>query len=219
MTIIRDLRGLDDLHAVEALQRDVWSVSDLEIVPAVHLIPALEVGAILLGAFDGPDLVGFVYGFPGFEHGERIIHSDMLGVRDSHRDRGLGHQLKLAQRDRALAAGVEQITWTFDPLQSRNAHLNFNKLGVTADRYIRDFYGQTTSPLHRGSTDRLWVRWDLRGRTSSVPTARIEIPTTFDESWRENTRREFEDAFGRGLIVTGFERGEIRSAYLLSYEC
>jgi len=213
---IRDLRGHDDLHAVESIQREVWSVSDLEIVPAVHLIPALEVGAILLGAFDGGDLVGFVYGFPGFERGEKIIHSDMLGVRESHRDRGLGRQLKFAQRDRALAAGVEQITWTFDPMQSRNAHLNFTRLGVTSDRYIRDFYGQTTSPLHRGSTDRLWVRWNLRGTSSPASTARIEIPTTFDEAWRERTRRQFEEQFAKGLQVTGFERGETRSAYLLS---
>jgi predicted GNAT superfamily acetyltransferase len=89
----------------------------------------------------------------------------MLAVRESYRDLDLGYKLKLAQRDRALAMRVSEITWTFDPLQSRNAHLNFGKLGVVSDIYKIDFYGsETSSILHQNGTDRLWVRWPLASR-------------------------------------------------------
>jgi predicted GNAT superfamily acetyltransferase len=57
------------------------------------------------------------------------------------------------------------MTWTYDPLQSRNAHFNFAKLGIVADTYKVDFYGpETSSVLHRNGTDRLWVRWLLDSR-------------------------------------------------------
>ncbi len=216
---IRALSGAAELHAVEELQREVWRVSDREVVPALHLIPACAVGGILLGAFDGGELVAFVYGFPGFEGDERIIHSDMLAVRASHRDRGFARALKLAQRDAALARGIRRITWTFDPLQAKNAYLNFAILGATADRYLRDFYGATSSPLHRTGTDRLWVTWDLDGRRgqTGLSDLQIEIPRDVDalsdneaRDWRTRTRDAFERAFAGGYVVTGFERDQSR---------
>jgi len=89
----------------------------------------------------------------------------MLAVREPYRDLDLGGKLKLAQRDRAMAMRLPEITWTFDPLQSRNAHLNFGKLGVISDIYKVDFYGpETSSILHQNGTDRLWVRWPLASR-------------------------------------------------------
>jgi predicted GNAT superfamily acetyltransferase len=198
---IREIRGRDELHAVEVLQQEVWQCNDLEVVPALHMMAARAVGAILLGAFDGAELVGFAYGFPGFEGEHRIIHSDMLAVRETYRDRGVGRALKLAQRETALARGIERITWTFDPLQTRNAFLNFEKLGVTADRYLRDFYGETSSPLHAGGTDRLWVTWHLRERPLfDQPRERVAVST------REETRHAFERAFAQGLIAVGFDR-------------
>jgi len=201
MMDVREIRAIGELRAVEALQKEVWDCNDLEVLPAIHMIAAREVGAILIGAFDGGELVGFVYGFPGFEGEHRVIHSDMLAVRAGHRDRGLGRTLKLAQRDAALARGVDRITWTFDPLQTRNAFLNFEKLGVVADRYLRDFYGDTSSPLHAGGTDRLWVTWHLRERPAFQPSAERAAVTT-----REETRRALESAFAAGFIVAGFDR-------------
>jgi predicted GNAT superfamily acetyltransferase len=198
---IRAIRGGDELRAVEALQKEVWDCNDLEVLPSIHMIAAREVGAILIGAFDGAELVAFVYGFPGFEGEHRVIHSDMLAVRATYRDRGLGRTLKLAQREAALANGIDRITWTFDPLQTRNAFLNFEKLGVIADRYLPNFYGDTSSPLHAGGTDRLWVTWHLRGRpTFTASTERLPVTT------REETRRAFERAFASGLIAVGFDR-------------
>jgi predicted GNAT superfamily acetyltransferase len=116
----------------------------------------------VLGAFEGQTLVGFALAFPSLEHGRTGFHSHMLAVKPSHREYGLGYRLKLAQRERALAMGITVMTWTFDPLRSLNAHLNFCKLGVVSDSYRPDFYGpQTSSHLHTNGTDRLWVTWHM----------------------------------------------------------
>ena len=162
--VIRDIDRLAELRAVEALQKDVWGCSDLDVVPLTMLIATREVGAVLIGAYERSDLVGFVYGFPGNEDGRATHHSHMLAVKPTYRNHDLGYQLKLAQREAVLAQGIERITWTFDPLQSLNAYFNFAKLGVIADRYKIDFYGEATSSfLHQLGTDRLWVSWLLNG--------------------------------------------------------
>ena len=222
--MIRPVRTHDEFYAVERLQKEIWSVEDREVLPAVHMIAACEVGAILLGAFEGDDMIGFVYGFPGLEDGQPIIHSDMLAVKREYRDRGLGSELKRAQREAALARGIHRITWTFDPLQARNAYLNLEHLGAIATRYLPDFYGQTTSPLHALGTDRLWVVWDLvEDRRPRLSNLTIEIPTDISildleaaKRWRDQTRQRFETAFAAGYIVTGFERGDDISRYLLT---
>jgi predicted GNAT superfamily acetyltransferase len=160
--IIRDIESVSDLRAVEALQKEVWGCADLDVAPLTLLLASREVGATLIGAYDGPRLVGFVYGFPGYEDGRPTHHSHMLAVLPAYRNHQLGYKLKLAQGERVLAQGINRITWTFDPLQSLNAHLNFAKLGVIADRYKINFYGEATSSfLHQIGTDRLWVTWLL----------------------------------------------------------
>jgi predicted GNAT superfamily acetyltransferase len=154
------VQGIAELEQIEALEQEVWGVRERDVVPVSLLIPAKEVGALILGAFDGARLVGFAFGFLGREGGDLTIHSHTLAVRTEYRDQNLGFRLKLAQRERALRFGVRQITWTFDPLRSRNAYLNFAKLGVLCDTYKIDFYGvQSGSFLHENGTDRLWVRW------------------------------------------------------------
>ncbi len=172
---IRALKTIAELKAVEDLQVEVWGCSEREILPSLTLIPLLDIGGVLLGAFNEQELVGFVVGFPGFETGQAILHSDMLAVKAEYRSTGLGYRLKLEQRRFALANGVEKITWTFDPLQAANAHLNFGKLGVIADRYKVNYYGETSSALHHTGTDRLWVTWWL----SSVRVKqRVEQPVS-----------------------------------------
>jgi chorismate synthase len=171
---IRDIESLEEMHEVEQLQREIWGVEDLEIYPALALKPQKEVGATLIGAFAEGRMVGFVFGFPGILDGEMIIHSDMLGISPEYRSNNLGYLLKCAQRDAAIALGVKRITWTFDPLQSRNAHFNFSKLGVIADRYYIDYYGVTSSFLHRFGTDRLWVTWLIENETVKPQPTDIE---------------------------------------------
>jgi predicted GNAT superfamily acetyltransferase len=163
--IIRDLQSFEDLQQAEAVEREVWELADRDVMPLALMIASKEAGSVWVGAFDGPRLAGFVFGFLGMEAGHVTLHSHMLAVRERYRDLDLGYKLKLAQRERALAMRIPEITWTFDPLQSRNAHLNFGKLGVVSDIYKIDFYGpETSSILHRNGTDRLWVRWPLASR-------------------------------------------------------
>jgi len=167
---IRDLRTLEDLKQVEAVEREVWALSDRDTMPLTVIVATKESGSVWLGAFDGPKLVGFAFGLLGLEGNRPNIHSHMLAVLEPYRNLDLGHKLKLAQRERALAMRIgdlriTEITWTFDPLQSRNAHLNFAKLGVISESYKVDFYGpETSSVLHRNSTDRLWLKWPITSR-------------------------------------------------------
>jgi len=163
--IIRDLDSYADLEQVEAVEREVWGLADRDVTPLTLIIATKEAGSIWVGAFDGLELVGFAFGFLGMEHGSLILHSHMLAVRELYRDLDLGRRLKLAQRERALTLRIQEMTWTFDPLQSKNAHLNFGKLGVVSDVYRIDFYGpETSSVLHQNGTDRLWVKWPVASR-------------------------------------------------------
>lgn len=183
--VLRDIIELSEMREVESLQKEIWGVEDREIFPALALRPLIEVGAILIGAFDQDQMVGFVFGFPGLEKGRPIVHSDMLAVKLAYRSSALGYRLKLAQRERALAKNVETITWTFDPLQSVNAYFNFKKLGVVADRYLINFYGETSSFLHRAGTDRLWVTWLLN---SERVNKQISHDSASDVAWSERRR-------------------------------
>ena len=178
--VIREVSREADYHAIEELQREAWQFSDLDILPAATMMATAHAGGCALGAFDGDVMIGFAYGFPALENGRASIHSHMLGVKPEYRNAQAGFYLKLAQRDFALSRGLDEINWTYDPLQSLNAHLNFGKLGVISERYVVNFYGETTSsPLHEGfGTDRLWVRWLLASHhvkariNRAQPTAR-----------------------------------------------
>jgi len=159
---IRDLETRADLESVLRLEKEVWGLDDADVIPLTLAVALKAAGSMWLGAFDDNQLVGFALAFPSLEGGTAGFHSHMLAVRASHRGRNLGYELKLAQRQGALARDIKEMTWTFDPLRSRNAHLNFHRLGVVCDSYRIDFYGpQTSSPLHRNGTDRLWVTWHM----------------------------------------------------------
>jgi len=162
---IRKCHRLDEMRACVALQKEVWNFTDAELVPLRMFIVADKIGGQVIGAFEGKEMIGFAFAIPGARAGHAYLHSHMLAVLPEYRDLDLGYKLKLAQRDRALALGIKQMTWTFDPLQSRNAHFNFAKLGVVSDRYKVDFYGHdSSSVLHQNGTDRLWVTWPLASR-------------------------------------------------------
>lgn len=159
---IRSLRSLDEYTACEELQRRVWAMpDDLEVVPLHLLVTVHRNGGLLLGAFDGSELVGFVFGFPGLtEKGTAKHCSHMMGVAPGYQSAGIGYRLKLAQRDLVLAQGVDLVTWTYDPLESRNAYLNIHKLGAVSRTYVRDYYGPVDDGLSAGlPTDRLQVDW------------------------------------------------------------
>jgi predicted GNAT superfamily acetyltransferase len=177
--LVRRLTTLDECHQVAALEKSVWEFTDAEdVVPPSLLIVSIKRGGLLLGAFDGAELVGFVYSMPGVKDGRLMHWSHMLGVMPAAQGTGVGLKLKLAQREHAMRAGVDVIEWTFDPLQALNAHLNFARLGVIVEEYEEDVYGRSTSPLHLGTpTDRFVAEWRLSAphveRRISMPVASL----------------------------------------------
>lgn len=161
---IRSLATHDELAACVELQQEIWGDGFSDRVPTSILKVTQRIGGVAAGAFDERGaLLGFVFGLTGVERG-RIVHwSDMLGVRHTARNIGLGRRLKMYQRELVRELGAELIYWTFDPLVGRNAHLNFNRLGAHVAEYVEDMYGVTGSALHGGlPTDRLVVAWPTR---------------------------------------------------------
>ncbi len=161
---IRTIETPDELALVVELQRAVWPGADIEIVPVHVLLTAAHSGGLVAGAWVDEQLAGFVFSFLGFhEHGTRrhLKHcSHMLGVHPDHRSSGAGFALKRYQRGHVLKQGIDHITWTYDPLLARNAHLNIAKLGAVCNTYLVDLYGDLADGLNAGlPTDRLQVDW------------------------------------------------------------
>lgn len=169
--VYRRIETHEDYRAVEDLQAQVWGSDVRDIVPLHLLLTAGKNGGVTLGAFDTDlmppdDLVGFVFGFVGLTAEGQVKHcSHMLGVLPQYRDRGIGEELKRRQRDYVLAQGITLMTWTFDPLQSRNARLNIRKLGAVCHTYARNLYGTMSDQLNAGvPSDRFEVEWHLASR-------------------------------------------------------
>ncbi len=182
---IRPLTTLDECRQVVALEKQIWAYTDAEdVVPAPVLIVSIKRGGVLLGAFDEQGaMAGFVYSIPGWKAGRAIQWSHMLGVVADAQSAGLGRRLKLAQREASLAMGIDLIEWTYDPLQALNAHLNFTKLGVVVEEYEENIYGESSSPLHRGTpTDRFVAEWRLREAHVVRRTAEAAGPLMRDAS-------------------------------------
>jgi predicted GNAT superfamily acetyltransferase len=239
---IRRCRGLEELRACVALQKEVWNFTDSELVPLRMFVVADKVGGQVMGAFTGGEMVGFALSVPGTRSGHIYLHSHMLAVRKDHRNGGLGRRLKLLQREDALARGIELIEWTFDPLEIKNAYLNVEKLGAIARRYNINQYGITSSPLQGGlPSDRLIAEWWLKSQrvgtllaTGKNPPfereSAIEVPAQIYD-WKaapetrvkaqqvqERNRSEFLHAFSTGVSVLGYERdGEGNGKFVLGH--
>lgn len=188
----RILEKPDELEEVEKMQRLVWPGDDTEVIPIHMLVAAVQSGGLIIGAYllsEGGDtesmMVGFVFGFPGMyftPDGPRLKHSShMLGVHPDYRDHGLGFTLKRAQWQMVRRQGIDRITWTYDPLQSRNAHLNITKLGAVCNTYHREYYGVMRDGLNVGlPSDRFEVDWWVNShrvghRLSKTPRRRLDL--------------------------------------------
>lgn len=162
-----DLRLIEkagEMAVVEEMQRLVWSASETDVVPSHLLISGVHNGGLLIGAYLGVKLVGFVFGIPGIyftPDGPRLKHySHMLAVHPEFRNQGLGFALKRAQWQMVRHQGIDRITWTYDPLLSTNARLNITKLGAVCNTYLTEFYGEMRDGLNVGlPSDRLKVDW------------------------------------------------------------
>src|SRR5262245_16112660 len=167
------------------LQRITWGQSFREVVPEAVMKITQRVGGVAAGAFDETgEMLGFVYGMTGLYDGRLMHWSHMLAVRPDARDHGIGSRLKKYQRDLMRARGVEWMYWTFDPLVARNAHRNFNGLGVRIQEYVIDMYADTGSELHAFGTDRFIVALHVNAapvvQNRPLPDALGRVPTLND---------------------------------------
>ncbi len=158
---IREAATLEDALATEELQIAAWNFSDREVVPHSSMIVARHTGGLVALAWVGDRPAGFVYGLAACEGDRRWQHSHMLAVHPDFQGTGVAPALKWFQRDWARKRGVGLVTWTFDPLLTKNARLNFGKLGAYADTYYQDFYGVRTGLYAGLPADRLYVKWEL----------------------------------------------------------
>jgi len=230
--LIRKCQSLDEMRACVALQKEVWNFTDIELVPLRMFVVGEKIGGQVMGAFEGNQLVGFAFAIPAVRNRHLFLYSQMLAVRKQYRNSGLGRRLKLFQRDDAITRGFELMEWTFDPLEIKNAYLNIEKLGAIVRRYNVNQYGITGSPLQAGlPTDRLVAEWWLKSnrvekllkdgtsspvkaeKTISVPAQIYDwkaSPDTRNRAFevQNRNRRQFEEAFAKGLAVLGYERDQ-----------
>ena len=247
IALIRPLVGAADIAACEQLQKETWgdgphagliSHSVLGVIPSV--------GGLVVGGFVDDVLQACLISLPGFSKAAQPLQwSSRLAVTKGYRDSGLGYEMKCHQRMASRQMHVTDIYWTYDPLESRNAHFNLNKLGVAIEAYKRDVYGLSGSPLHQGiGTDRFLVRWSvaeprkpvgvdllktpffLGERVSGMTHYKVMIPDNIQRmkdlqpeeavAHRQRTRALFEAAFAAGLSVVGFQRdAAVGSAYYI----
>ncbi len=234
---VRKLTELDEFRVTVHLQKTIWQFDDIDLLPLRFFVVASRVGGQVLGAFDGPRMVGFCLGIPGIKpSGHAYLHSHMLGVLPEYHNRGIGRTLKLRQREDALARNIPLIEWTFDPLELKNAFFNIERLGAIIRRYSVNQYGDTSSPLHGGlPTDRCYAEWWIDSprvhaildgvRIPPDPEERIAFPANIGNIRAEDSAAareiqktnagKFQAAFARGLAVTGFSRNDAEGIYLL----
>lgn len=232
---IHALTRLEEIRALAVLQKSAWvDIPDREIVPAHLFRGASSNGNLLLGAYDGEQLVGFVLGIMGWADWLNPpvlqLYSATMGVAAAYQSHGLGFQLKLAQREWALQRGIKLVTWTYDPLLARNARLNVGKLGVICGRYYPHFYGPDEDRLHVEwwlESERVQAR--LAGQPHPFPspsdTPTIPIPANYlalqqhdpaaAQTWRQQTRHQFTTLFAAGYQVVQFERTGEGGCYFL----
>ena len=176
---IRPLTELAEFEKCVELQRECFGMSDIDLFPPRYFVVLSAIGGLVLGAFDGDRLVGFSNSMPGLRDGAPYWHSQVLAVAKDHWNSGIGFELKLAQRDQARQRGIQRIEWTFDPLESKNAYFNIEKLGAIVRRYKVNYYGRIVSALHSGlDSDRVIAEWWIDDpRIKPAPDSRrIFIP-------------------------------------------
>ena len=159
----------------------MFGLPDLEISPRRHLIVSHCAGGWTLGAFVQGQLVGFVHHLAAVKGDYIFGYSHMMAVAAEYQNKGVGAQLKWAQRKRALSEGRDFIKWTFEPMRARNAHFNLNRLGVVIKEYAVNFTALTIPGSRREGK---WVSgmtaivclpsWELRSPRVEAFAQRME---------------------------------------------
>jgi predicted GNAT superfamily acetyltransferase len=156
---MQKINTIEGLEKMSQLEQKVWGATP---IPIHQTLTAAKNGGIVIGAFVEERIVGFVYSFPGYKNGEVYLCSHTLGIDETFRNRGIGYMLKMKQAEEAMKLGYRKIRWTYDPLESRNGHLNIAKLGAICSEYIENCYGEMADELNKHlPSDRFYVEWWL----------------------------------------------------------
>lgn len=187
---IRPLASQNDYQQTRQIHMAAWGVDASETIPPLTLHALQHNGSTLLGAYDGDRLVGYILGTLGtIEAPNRIdqvaaarlkMFSVIMGILPEYQNHGIGYQLKLAQREAALRDGIRLITWTYDPLESRNGRLNIGKLGAVCNKYYRDFHGAMPGRNAGLSSDRFEAEWWVTGNRVEGRVAQQRRPLTLN---------------------------------------
>jgi len=236
---IRECTSIEDFQQCIELERAVWKDDDIGIMPIRLYMISKACNAPTIGAFESSGrMVGFVHTMIALMDRHVVYHSHLAAVLEDLRHQDIGFRMKVAQRQHAMKAGVPLVIWTFDPLQSRNAHLNINKLGAIVRRYEVNYYSEGLSTVFDSEvpTDRIFAEWwvssphvesVLAGNRPRVEdrAPSVLIPEDINKvrsrsveehlKWRIRVRESFQSALAGGLIVRGFERADGTSRYLL----
>lgn len=175
---IDPIQTIDECRMIEKLQQQIWASDEVDIIPDHMLITlAKEKGMVLLARNDADEPVGFALGFLSLtDSGQLKLASHMVGVTSQYQSKGVGYQIKLAQREIALAQNIDLITWTFDPLQTKNARLNLGKLGAVCNTYFCNLYGRMRNTLNHGlPTDRFRVDWWIASPHVTQKLQRVSV--------------------------------------------
>jgi len=176
MIQIREARSVDEIMLTEDLQLAAWNFSEREIAPHSALVASQHSGGLVALAWAGEEAVGFVWGFPAYERGRVWMHSHQMAVLPNWQGKGVAVALKRFQRSWALEHGIDTVTWTYDPLLTKNARLNLGKLGAWAGSYYADFYGLRTGLYAGIPADRLLITWELEDARVKERLTRIPPP-------------------------------------------
>ncbi|MEE1742487.1 GNAT family N-acetyltransferase [Streptomyces sp. BE147] len=161
---VRELHEPEEILAACRLLDRVWQPDPGNplITPELMRVFAHS-GSYVVGVHLDGRMTGVCLGFLA----STGLHSHIAGVDGDARGRNIGYTVKLHQRAWALERGITTVTWTFDPLISRNAYFNLAKLGAVPSEYLTDFYGTMHDAVNAGTeTDRLLVRWELTGEAA-----------------------------------------------------
>ncbi|MER2090581.1 MAG: GNAT family N-acetyltransferase [Sporosarcina sp.] len=199
MTVaIRKLITIEDMTLVQTLEKQVWSTTP---TPVPQTFTAVKNGGLMLGAFIKDELIGFSYSFPGFKNGSSYLCSHMLGVHPDYQLMGIGKFLKEEQRTIAIEMGYDLITWTFDPLETRNAYLNTSKLFGICSIYLDNWYGEMNDGLNKGlPSDRFKIEWWIASQR--VEEKWVPQISSYERPFKVGRSKE-----GNPLFV--MEKGEI----------
>lgn len=156
---IRSLTTVEELQQISEVEKEVWNLPPL---PIHQTLTVAKNGGIILGAYLEEKLIGFLYSFPGFDGNSTYLCSHMLGILPQYQRCGIGAKMKFEQAKLAKQLGYRLITWTYDPLESKNAYFNLHKLGAKGAQYKENYYGYLQDKLNKDlPTDRIIIEWNL----------------------------------------------------------